>query len=132
MPNNYANIYIILQAQYVGSVRTDVQQPQVMLPGLDTCTSYWVTVTASYCGRMSTTEPQLVDIKDTIAYELDLLLADDTCSEFIKVDPDSKLRDMEMKLQTAASSCDDNALQIPCFIRSSWTCSDDDKKLTFQ
>ena len=126
-------IFIILQAQYVGSFRTDVQQLQVMLSGLDTCTSYWVTVTASYCGRMSTTEPQLVGIKDTIAYELDLLLADDTCSEFIKVDPDSKLRDMEMELQTAVSSCEDNALQIPCFIGSSWTCSDDDeKKLTFQ
>ena len=126
-------IFIILQAQYVGSFRTDVQQLQVMLSGLDTCTSYWVTVTASYCGRMSTTEPQLVGIKDTTAYELDVLLADDTCSEFIRVDPDSKLRDMEMGLQTAASSCDDNALQIPCFIGSSWTCSDDDdKKLTFQ
>ena len=104
-----------------------------MLSGLDTCTSYWVTVSASYCGRMSTTEPQLIGIKDATAFQIDLLLPDDTCSEFIKVDPDSKLRDMEMGLQTAASSCDDNALQIPCFTGSSWTCSDtDSKRLTFQ
>ena len=121
------------QSQYVGSVRTGVRQPQATLSGLDTCTNYWVTITASYCGRMSTTGPQLTGIKDTTTYQLDVLLSDDTCPDWIKIDPDSKLRDMEMGLQTAAGSCGDNALEIPCFIGSSWMCSDgDDKKLTFQ
>ena len=123
----------ILQSQYLGSVRTDVQQPRATLLGLDTCTTYWVTVTASYCGRMSSTEPQLIGIKDTTAYQIDVLLTDEICSDWIKIDPDSKLRDMEMGLQAGTSSCDGNALQIPCFIGSSWVCSDDDeKKLTFQ
>ena len=123
----------ILQSQHQGSVRTDVQQPRATLLGLDTCTTYWVTVTASYCGRMSSTEPQLIGIKDTTAYQIDVLLTDEICSDWIKIDPDSKLRDMEMGLQAGTSSCDGNALQIPCFIGSSWVCSDDDeKKLTFQ
>ena len=122
-----------MQTQYVDSVRTDVQQPQATLSGLDTCTTYWVTITASYCGRSATTEPQLIGIKDTIAYQLDVLLADDTCSNWIEEDRDTKLRDMEMELQTAASSCDTNALEIPCFVGSSWMCSNDgEKKLTFQ
>ena len=121
------------QSQYIDSVVTDVQRPQATIPGLDTCTTYWVTVTARYCGRSATTEPQLIGIKDTTAYQLDVLSADDSCSEWIKVDLDSKLRDMEMGLQTAASSCDTNALEIPCFIGSNWMCSDgDDKRITFQ
>ena len=124
---------IHLQTQYVDSVRTGLQQPQATLSGLDTCTSYWVTITASYCGRSSTTEPQLLGIKDTTPYQLAVLLADATCSDWIKEDTDTKLRDMEMGLQAAGSSCGTNGLEIPCFIESSWMCSDDDdKKLTFQ
>ena len=122
-----------MQTQYIDSVRTDLQQPQATLPGLDTCTSYWVTITASYCGRSSTTEPQLLGIKDTTPYQLVVLLADATCSDWIKEDADTKLRDMEMGLQAAGSSCGTNGLEIPCFTGSSWMCSDDDdKKLTFQ
>jgi hypothetical protein len=81
---------------------------------------------------MSTTEPQLIGIKDTTAYQIDVLLTDETCSDWIKLDPDSKLRDMEMGLQTGTSSCEGKDLEIPCFIGSSWTCSDDEKELTFQ
>ena len=123
----------LLQTQYVDGVRTDLQQPQATLINLDTCTSYWVTVTASYCGRSSTTEPQLLGIKDTTPYELVVVLPDDTCSDWIKEDTDTKLRDMEMGLQAAGSSCGTNGLEIPCFTGSRWLCSDDDdKKLTFQ
>ena len=118
----------------VGSVKTDFQQPQVSLSGLDTCATYWITITASYCGRSATTdEPQLLNIKDSTPYQLEVLLADDICSDWIKVDLDTKLRDMEMGLQAAGSSCGTNGLEIPCFIGSSWMCSEDDnKKLTFQ
>ena len=131
--NNSLLIQFQSQSQYIGSVRTDIQQPRATLPGLDTCTTYWVTVTASYCGRMSTTEPQLIGIKDTTSFELDVLLPEGvTCSDWTKIDPDSKLRDMEMGLQTGTSSCDGNAFQIPCFIGSSWMCSDIDKQATFQ
>ena len=118
----------------VGSVGADPQQRQVSLSGLDTCTTYLITVTASSCGRSATTdEPQLLGIKDTTSYEFGLLLPDDTCSNWIKVDSDSKLREMEARLQDAGSSGMCDGFQIPCFMESSWMCTDDDdKKLTFQ
>ena len=122
--------HLYCQTQYVDSIRTDVQQPQAIITGLDTCTSYWVTVTASYCGRSNTTDPEILGIKDSSPFELVVLLTDTTCKGWINDDTDTKLRDMEMRLQAAGSSC---SLQIQCFIESQWMCSDDnDRKLTFQ
>ena len=105
-----------------------MQHPQVRLHSLDTCTSYWVTVTASYCGRISTTVPQFLSIKDTVPYQLAVLLQDNTCSEWISEGADLKVMDMEMGLQGAGSFC---GLEIPCFSGSKWMCSDDEM-LTFQ
>ena len=120
----------ILQTQYVDSIRTDVQRPQATITDLDTCISYWVTVTASYCGRSSTTDPEMLGIKDSTPFELVVLLTDTTCKDWISDDTDTKLRELETRLQDAGSFC---SLQIPCFIESRWMCSDDDdKKLTFQ
>lgn len=123
-----------MQTQLIGSVTTDFQRPQVSISDLDTCTTYLVTVTASYCSQSATTdESQLINIKDTTPYKLDVLLPDDTCSEWIKMNPDSKLREMETRLQDAGSSGMCDGLVIPCFMQSSWMCTDgDDKKLTFQ
>ena len=121
-----------LQGQYVDSVTTSEQQPQVMIEDLDICQSYWVTITAiNYCGDRSATDPMILGIKDTLPYELNLVLSDTiTCSDWINQDTQAKIMDMEKALQGAGSSC---GLSIPCFASSQWQCSTDDKaKLTFK
>lgn len=102
------------------------------IPGLDICTSYWVTITAaSYCGRSITTEPMMLDIKDSVPYVLEVILPKDTlCNEWINQDRDIKITDMEEALVRAGTSC---SLVIPCFNGSEWQCTeDDDKKLMFK
>ena len=125
-------VFLILQSQYVDSVSTTEQQPQVTISGLDACTSYWVTVTAiNYCGGVSSSEAIMLGVKDSIPYAVDLSLGDATCSDWIKQDADSKIMDMEGALRGAGLFCD--GIEIPCFRESQWQCSmDDDKKVTFQ
>ena len=99
--------------------------------GLDVCTSYWVTVTSiSHCGRSSTADPKIIGIKDTVQFKLMLTLDGTPCNDWIKVDTETKIMDMEMALSGAGQSC---GLEIPCFADSQWQCSDDDdKNITFQ
>lgn len=122
----------LLQSQYAGSVSTTTEEPQVPIDNLDTCTSYWVTITAiSYCGLISTTEPILLGIKDSASYQLELNLPEDTpCSDWIKQNADAKIMDMEMVLMDAGTS---EGLMIPCFNGSQWECpGDGDNKLVFR
>ena len=123
-------VLLLLQSQYAGSVSTTEQQPQVKIPNLDTCQNYWVTVTAiEYCGARSTSDPMFVGIKDTVPYELQLQIKDISCDDWIKLDTDTKIMDMEQQLQGAGPSC---GLTIPCFITSQWKCDvGDQMKLTF-
>ena len=102
------------------------------ITGLDACTSYWVTVTVAYCSLSS--EPQLLSIKDSAPYELVLLLTDTTisCSDWITENNDAKIRDIEIGLRAATSSCF-NGLQTICFRESQWMChGNNDRLLTFQ
>lgn len=101
------------------------------LPGLDTCISYWVTITAtSYCGLSATTEPVTLGIKDSIPFGMEVILPDVACNDWIKENEEVKISDMELVLLDAATSC---SLEIPCFRGSQWQCATiDDKKVTFQ
>ena len=102
------------------------------ISGLNVCTSYWVTITAvSYCGRSITTEPMMLDIKDSVPYTLKVVLPEDTLyNDWINQDRDVKITDMEDTLVRAGTSC---SLVIPCFNGSEWQCTeDDDKKVMFK
>ena len=98
---------------------------------LDICTRYWVTVTTiSYCGSRSTTEPTIIGIKDAVQFKLAVTLDGTPCTDWIKVDTETKVMDMETALKLAGADC---GQEIPCFTDSQWQCSeDDDKTIIFQ
>ena len=89
-------------------------------------------VTAIYCGRRSDSEPQLTGFKDVTSFQVIATLggSDTSCSEWITVDSQQKIMDMENGLRRAEISC---GFQIPCFRNSQWMCTGDDStKILFQ
>ena len=122
----------MFQTESIGSLQATIEQPQVMLTGLDICSRYWVVITGLYCTRTGSTEPVLIDLHSTAPYELTLPLGgnDETCDTWVMEYPETKSSDMEAELWKPMSDCGFN---IPCFEQSRWECKDEDQmKVTFK
>ena len=118
----------------VGSLQTTFLQPEVRLANLNTCYRYWVVITASDCGRSSSSDPTLVELyEDTVnPYDITLTLGDKDgpCVEWISAYPKAKVVDFESGLLGPVADCN---LNIPCFDSSRWECTDEDSaKVTFK
>ena len=125
-PFNCVLVYDLLQTQESGRVRATLQQSQASAFNLEACNDYWVVVTAVHCGRRSSSEPKLTGFYDATSLEVSLSLRGSgyTCGEWMTLDSQQKLMDMETALRRAEASCTFG--QIPCFRNSMWVCSDED------
>ena len=112
-------------------MRATLQQSKVTISGLEACNNYWTVATAIYCGRRSDSEPVLTGFSDAVQFQLAVSLdrSGTACSDWISMDPQKKITDMENGLRSAEASC---GFQIPCFRNSSWECSIDNTKASFQ
>ena len=103
-----------------------------MVKDLNTCSRYWVVVTAHYCSNSGSTEPTLIGLYESNPYELTLTLGDkdEPCKSWIMKDRETKTTDMEGVLTSRSSDC---GFDISCFENSTWNCTAEDPlKVTFK
>ena len=115
-----------LQSPFSRAGRVQSTQTQVTLTGLQTCSSYWVTVAVvNTCGvrRSGQSDPKLVGLHDTQMFELLVTLTTKTCTTWITENANAKISDMTRRLQLAASTC---GITIPCVVSSQWQCQNND------
>ena len=116
----------LLQSQLARNGSVQSSQTQVTLTGLQTCSSYYVTVAVvNTCGvrRSGQSDPKLVGLHDTQTFELLLTLTTKMCTTWITENANNKISDMTSRLQLAASTC---GITIPCIVSSQWQCQNDD------
>lgn len=116
----------LLQNQLVRDGSVQSAQTQITLTGLQTCSSYWVTVAVvNSCGvrRSGQSDPKLIGLYDTRTFELLVTLTTKTCTTWITENANSKISDLTMRLQLTASTC---GITIPCIVSSQWQCQNDD------
>ena len=119
-------LLFLLQSQIARDGSVQSAQTQITLTGLQTCSSYWVTVAVvNSCGvrRSGQSDPKLVGLHDVRNLDLLVTLPSKPCTTWITENANTKITDMTRRLQLAASTC---GITIPCIISSQWQCPNDD------
>ena len=119
-------VLFLLQSQIARDGSVQSAQTQITLTGLQTCSSYWVTVAVvNSCGvrRSGQSDPKLVGLYDVRNLDLLVTLPSKPCTTWITESANTKIADITRRLQLAASTC---GITIPCIVSSQWQCPNDD------
>ena len=111
-----------------------IQNGQVQtISNLDSCLSYFVRVSAVNCGSRVTSDPKLLDLKDTTTFSMTLSIPVNfgTCNAWLAMIGDSGIMDIHSSLnRTTIQQC---TIIAPCFAESTLTCSEtDNSKAVFK
>jgi hypothetical protein len=111
-----------------------IQNGQIQtISNLDPCLSYFVRVSAVNCGSRVTSDPMLLDLKDSAPFSMTLSVPVNlgTCNAWVASIGDRGIADIHNSLNsTSIARCGTIA---PCFSESTLTCSEtDNSKAVFK
>ena len=129
---NEALFFFLDQSLRIDTIPAQTGQVQT-IPNLDPCFSYFVRVSAVNCGSRVTSDPMLLDLKETTALSLTLSIPVNlgTCNTWLTTNGDRGIMDIHASLnRTSIQQC---ATIAPCFAESTLTCSEtDNSKAVFK
>ena len=120
------------QSLRIRTIPTQNGQVQT-IPNLDPCLSYFVRVSAVNCGSRVTSDPKLLDLKETTTFSMTLSIPVNlgTCNAWLATIGDRGIVDIHASLnRTTIQQCRTIA---PCFAESTLSCSEtDNSKAVFK